>query len=161
MKITNNKKTSFTKVTAALETGTHFYKMSLDQVIDSLNDNDGNLWLIYSLQKYGWNALDMDHNFYGSALMDDTFYLCVTDGHEVEINDETHDPEYLIEDLGIDSLSSYVKAATDEIIHKYITPYEMNFKTIDVDQIAIDLLNDDYSFIDIVKYAKDADISDE
>ena len=161
MKISSNKRNGMNTITGAVETGTHFYKMTLNTVIDSLNDNDGNLWLIYALQKYGWNALDTDHNFYGSKLIDDIFYLCVTDGHEIEINDEIYDPEYLLEEFDIEAMSQYIQDANDEIIHRYVTPYEMNFKVIDIDQIAIDLLNDDYSFIDIVEGAHDADILNE
>lgn len=158
MKIHSRFSSNHRPITAASETGTHFYKIALSDLIDSLNENEGNIWLIYALQEYGWNALDINHNFYGSAIIDDIFYLCVTDGHEIEINNQLEDPETIIENFGIDAISNYISEVSDDIIHRYITPYEMNFKQIDIDNLAIHMLEDDYSFLDIVKSAKDADI---
>lgn len=158
MKIHSRFSSNHRPITAALETGTHFYKIELPQLIDSLNDNDGNLWLIYALQEYGWNALDMDHNYFGSAIVDDIFYLCVTDGTEIEINGNLEDPETAIDDFGVDSIVNYIENATDNIIHRYITAYELNFKQVDVNDIAIKLLEDNYTFLEIVRSAEDADI---
>lgn len=158
MKIHPRFRTNHRSTTAALETGTHFYTVTLPDLIDSLNENEGNIWLIYALQEYGWNALDTDHNFYGSAIVDDIFYLCVTDGHEIEINNKLEDPETVIEEFGINAIANYLSEISDDIIHRYITPYEMNFNQIDINNLAIRMLEDDYTFLDLVKYAKDADI---
>ena len=157
MRIKSNKINNMRKITAATESGTVFYKCKLDQVIQAEKDNDCNTWLLYALIEYGWNAIDFDHNMYGSAIIDDELYICKTDGYEINVDGEQVDPESALEDYDIESLSGYIQDATADIIIHSITEYELS-KDIDVEELAIQMLNDQYSFVDLVEAAKDADI---
>lgn len=148
--------TKLQKVTAAENNGTMFYRCTLDQVINAHRDANSNVWLIYALEEYGWNAIDFDHNLFGSALIDDDLYICKTDGYEININGENVDPETALEYYDIEELSGYIENADDDIILHSITTYELSNK-LDINELAIQMLNDQYSFLDLVEAAKDAD----
>jgi hypothetical protein len=150
MKITKSKvKASVTKTSRK---GTTFYKATLDEVKSAFKEKGANLWLLESFEKLGWDAIDFDNNLFGSRVIDDVLYICVTDGYEIEVNGRKEDPEEVLDYYGDSELADYIEDATDKIILKYITEYEIHSP--DFNGWAADLLKD-YEFIDLVDTAKE------
>lgn len=140
-------------ITAATQSGTTYYKTTVEQIIDTLKADEANPWLIAAFQNDGYDAIDYKHNLYGSAVLDDGLYICVTDGHDIEINGEQVDPEAALEDYPVEELSAFIKPATDDIIRRWITPDEIKVPWLD--GWAADLLDSGYSFIELAEAAKE------
>ena len=138
------------------DSGTTFYKASLDEVQDILAQQNANIILRFLLDKRGFNALALN-KFYGGGEYDDELYICVTDGVDIQIGDEEIYPEEVLETVGPDEAADYIKPATPEIIHRYVTTYEL--APFDIDDVAKEMINSGiYDFLDVVKAAQDADI---
>ena len=133
--------------------GTIYYKTTVEEIIDTLKDQEANPWLIAAFQNDGYDAIDFKHNLYGSAVLDDGLYICVTDGHDIEVNGEEVDPEDALEDYSVDELSKYIQPATPDIIKRWITPDEI--KKPWLDKWAPELLNSGHSFIELAEAAKE------
>lgn len=136
--------------------GTTFYRLTDDDIQNYHKDNY-NLITTYIRYNYGVGAFDLE-KMYGSALIDGDLYICVTDGNYIYVNGEPTDPETALEDFDLDDLSEYIEPATDEIISRYATEYE--FKPIDIDEIALELMRAGHHFTEIVKDAYDLDLLD-
>lgn len=158
IKLNQSNRINSKSITAATQSGTTFYKCTLDQVIEALKKADSNIWLQYVINEYGWDALDFKHNLFGSEIIDDVLYICKTDGYEIQINGEDVEPEFALEDYSVEELSAYIDDADDDIITNSITTYEL--KPIDLDEVSLRLLESGNSFKDVVKAAYDADIID-
>ena len=141
-------------IVAAQQPGTRFYRIPLEFAIEVLKDD--NIILINRLSEDGWNALDLKTNFYGSTVEGDDFYLCDTDGKDIEIQGELIDPESVIDEMGLDAIQPYVAEATPEIVHRNISTYELG--PVDMDDVAYKLLEEGYSFQKIVDAAEDASL---
>lgn len=138
------------------EIGTTFYQVSLKELQDSLKGSDANIWMQKAFEEDGFDAIEFKHSLFGSRVIDDILYICITDGYDITVNGKEVDPETALDYYNPETeLSDYVKLADDDIIMENITEYEM--KPIDFDKWAADLLKD-YSFMDLVKAAKDFDI---
>lgn len=106
--------------------GTVFYAVSLDAAIDAFK-TDGNLFLAAELETNRWNHLDLEHNLYGSGIIENVLYICVTDGHTINIadSDDGVDPEDLIDTYGADFVDYAPVADPDSsTIRKYLSAYE-------------------------------------
>ena len=146
-------------VTAATEElSTLFYKIALKDAIKVLKQNKANILVIYALEQSGWDALDLEHNMYGSGYDGDDLYYCVTDGDYVNINGEEEDPETLLENYELEELAPMIVEADDKFIKQHITGYEIT--GVDLDEAAIDLLQSGNSFEDIAKAAIDLEYID-
>lgn len=141
-----------TSITAATSIGTTYYTASLDDVISAMRSQGGNIWIYASFKKLGWDAIDFAHNLYGSQVIDNVLYLCITDGHDIDVNGESVNPEEALEDYDVSELSAYIQPADADIIRKYITQYEI--KTPDFNNWADDLISD-YYFTDLVRDAQE------
>lgn len=148
-----------TIINSATSAGTVYYQTELSDAIDALESADGNVFVINELQKHGWKAIDLKHNLFGSAVIDDKLYICNTDGKDILVEDGTlADPENALFEYDTDMLSAYIKLATPDVITKSITGYEVNIS--DIDSSALDLLKQGVSFVDLIKAAEDLNLTD-
>lgn len=119
----------YKKITAAESsghsTGTTYYSATLDKIIKAYEGYNKNIWVWNAFKRYGFYAIDFDHNLYGSAVVDDTLYICVTNGQDIEVNGEYIDPEDAFDKYTPEDLADYIKPATDKIIERYITEIEI------------------------------------
>ena len=136
--------------------GTTYYKATLDQVIDVYLGKYENVILSFLLGTLEWDVLNFRSALYGSDVIDDVLYICVTDGMPIDVNGEEVDPEEALQDYDISELSEYIKPADSEIISKYVTEYEFN--PIDIDSVAVEMLEDGYSFQEIAQSAIKIDL---
>ena len=138
--------------------GTVFYEITLDQIIRYYSESTKNCWVRQAFIERGWDAIDFEHNLYGSAVIDDVLYMCVTDGADIIVDNTAIYPEEALEYFTIDDLVEYIQPVTDAIIKRYISEYEI--KTPDFDDWAITLLNNGYDFVKLVKDCTDFDYFD-
>ena len=156
MRITKNSKLQ--SIEAATSYGTKFYRTTIDETIDALKQSNSNIWVIYMLESEGWNAIDFDNNLFGSKVIDDELFICETDGQDIQVNGHFIDPEKALEEYDVSELSAYIQPADKDKIAKSITGYEV--KISDVDKVAIELLDNGYSFTDVVKDAEELELLD-
>lgn len=137
-------------VTAASGTvGTTYYRASLDDVIDVVSKDKSETVLTFLLNSIGFSCLNID-TMYGSFIDDDDIYICVTDGQPISVKGKEIEPENpLPSNISVDDISSYVADATDDVIKSNISYYEL--AEFDVEDVAIQMLEDGYSFNDVVK----------
>lgn len=139
--------------------GTTFYRVTLEQLTDAfVSDNHSNLWMIYAIREFGFNAIKIK-DIWGSGIVDDVLYLCKTDGQLLIINDVEIDPESALEEVSLEDLTQYIKDGTPEIIRKMITDYEFNFQ--DIDELALKMLEDGHRFLEIAKDAQEVNLLDD
>lgn len=147
-------------IKAAMEpaqtTGTTFYRIELDDVIDYFSERSQNVWLYKSFSELGWKALDFGGHLYGSFIEDGALYICVTDGTKVRYNDKFYDPYKLPRNVKSNGLQKYIALGNDKIIHRYITPYEL--VTPKFEQWSDELLAEGYTE---KKLLKDAEVFNE
>ena len=140
--------------------GTTYYKITLEEAIDAYKYE--NSIVFGALTLYGWEAIDVHRYLIGSDIVDDVLYLCVTDGIDIEIDDDWSetgliDPEEALAAVGPEVLQNYIEPATPEVILKHLSPYDLA-DNIDLDEIALRLLKDGYTFTTIVTAAADAQL---
>lgn len=137
--------------------GTTFYQASEEDIKRYYHDSD-NCIIEYLIHSRGFEALDLD-SMYGSAVIDDMLYICVTDGDYIVVGDDVEvNPEEALETYDLDDLQRYIKPITDTIIRRYVSEYEMKFP--DIDDLALEMLEKDYSFTQIVKAAIELELID-
>ncbi|MCM1222054.1 MAG: hypothetical protein NC548_47050 [Lachnospiraceae bacterium] len=136
-------------VSPAKNSGTTFYSASAEDIIDAYRDETLNVWVRKAFIEEGLDAIDFDHNLFGSKVIDDMLFICVTDGQDIEVNGELVNPEEALEIFTPDELLEYTRQASKNVIRRYITEYEI--KIPDFDNWAVDLLNDGYDFSKLVK----------
>ncbi|MCM1226122.1 MAG: hypothetical protein NC320_01695 [Clostridium sp.] len=129
---------------SAQGSGTTYYLVTFDQIQKFFNGEDSNVWIGKSFEELGWAAIDFDNNLFGSQIIGDDLYICVTDGKDIEVNGDLVNPEEALEICAPDDLSEYIKSASNGIIQRYITEYEIVMP--DFDNWAADLLEDNISF---------------
>lgn len=146
-----------TNIFAAENTnGTIFWKTDLDQIQEALEDSNPFIRVALSLD--GYKAIDFRYNLFGSYVDGDTLYICQTNYDPIMVNGEETNPETAMEDFGPEALSNYIQDASDDIVRRYITIYEVtNF---DVDEVATELIQDGYSFRELIDYYNDLDIDE-
>lgn len=159
MKITKNKyiKSDATSTSIAKkidELGTIFYKFTLDEVLDYFSGSKQNCWIWKSFEELGWECIDLAKNLIGSRVIDDVFYLCITDGQEIEVNGQEVMPESALEEYDISDLENYILPGDKGIIKRYITEDEIY--TPYFDKWAGEMIEKDgYDFTEMVKYANE------
>lgn len=139
--------------------GTIFYKITEEQLKDFYADNK-NIVLRYLVEAYGFDAFKTA-DMWGSYLdrSEDVIYYCRTDGQDIEVDGELVNPEQAFEDFPINALEPYIQDGTDSEIKSYFTEYELA-EDFDLDEVALDLLNDGYSFSTILKDMNKLDLLD-
>lgn len=131
---------------------TTFYRATLTDVVNATAE-DGNLWVAYALFIYGWGAINFKSHLFGSKVIDDVLYICDTDGRDILVDNETVEPEMVLEEYSIEDLEFYIKDATPAVINRFITSYEI--KTPDFNKWAPDLLKQGYTFIELAEDMED------
>lgn len=94
-------------VAAQGNSGTMFYAIDSDvfsEIILNTADESINIWQKYLIRAKGLGAVDINH-MYGSKIIDDTLYICVTDGEDVEIDEDMIDPEEVLDTYTIEAVS--------------------------------------------------------
>ncbi len=160
MKLTIN--SSANPIRGATQKGTVFYKITEEELVNFYDTYEDNDVFRYLVQVYGFQTFDID-KLYGSYLDSNanTLYLCVTDGEDIQVGvDSDVYPEDAFYEYSEEELQSYIQPATDEIIKRYLSPYEISLP-VSINQIALDMLEEDYSFVSIVQGMKDLDLLDD
>lgn len=133
--------------------GTTYYTTDVNQILDFLKDEDSNIWLIGAFELDGLDALNLENNLFGSKIIGDILYICVTDGSDININGNMVDPESALDDYDVEELSAYIRPADDEVLRRWITTSEIYEP--DMDKIAPILMGEGYYFIDLMEAAKE------
>ena len=141
-----------TPIMAAKHEGTTFYQTTLDAVISALENDKANVWLRAAIAESGFDALNFETGLWGSQVINDDLFICDTDGQKLNIDGTLINPETALEEYHLEALSPFIQQATDDIILRYITEYEI--KTPDFDNLAIELLNGGWSFSELAKDAE-------
>ena len=140
-------------ITAAADPGNSIYVINKQDVEDIIRGT--NLIVEEAFKLYGWNAFDIE-SMYGSAVIDDTLYFLKSDGSYVDIEGEDVDPEEMLSKYSIEDIPSYLIKQPDPSILKHnFTYYELS-DSIDINEIALSLLESGFKFTSIVDDAKDA-----
>ena len=109
----------------AMTKGTTFYRVTFDDVIKHFNKKSENIFILKSFEELGWKALDFHKHLYDSFICDNDLYICVTDGKKIRYNDKFMTADKLPNDIDLEELEPYIAEGNDQIIHRYITPYEL------------------------------------
>lgn len=139
---------------------TVFYRVTLEDVIDALEKDKANIWLIAALKEYGWECLNDKVYLWGCKVIDDDLYLCHTDSQDMVIDGRTISPEDALDELSLEDLSDYIEDGDDDIILQYISSYELDLED-HIEDVAKLLLEEGNSFADIVEAFEDSSISKE
>ena len=143
-------------ISATKQLSTVFYETTIENAIDALERSNGNIWVIELLKSNGWDAIDFKHNLFGSKVIDDKLYICETNGQDIQVNGQPVDPERALEECSIEDLSEYIQPASDDKITSSITGYEITVSN--VEDVAIQLLEDGNSFSDVVRDAEELEL---
>lgn len=125
--------------------GTTFYRITLDKLKSVLGKD--NIWIDALIEKDGFDCLPK--RLYGSKEIGDTFFLCVTDGEDIEVKGEMVDPESALDEYSLSDLSDYIKDATDKIIKDNIDPEEFEFNEREINDLAYDMIRKGTRFTDM------------
>ena len=143
------------KLVSTTSIRTTFYSVNLQDAIDAMTKTHENVWLIESLKMLGWDAINFKVALFGSDVIEDVLYICETDGADIIINNKPTDPELALTNYSIEDLQEYIQPATDDIILRYITTYEI--KLPDFDKWAPEMLTSTtgkrYTFTELVEGA--------
>lgn len=132
------------------DTGTTFYRIPLEALIDA--HKDSNIWIQQVLASEGFEAIDLAHSLFGSRVIDDILYLCITDGYDIEVEGNEVDPESALDYYNPETeLADYVKPGPKSIILENITEYELN--SIDFNAELKNMLDSGYDFIELMRAA--------
>lgn len=131
--------------------GTKYYLITLKHAIYVAMDM--NLLMSQALIMNGWDSVDVD-KLPGSMIIDNSLYLCVTDGYAIEVNGEKDvDPEAALSAFSLEDLDEYIEVASDKIISERLTPYEVD--KFDIDEAAYQLLKGGCSLEELVSASED------
>lgn len=134
--------------------GTTWYRVTISQFVDFIENRESNLFVKYTALTNYFDSLNIDQ-MYGSAVYDDTLYICETDGQPLIVgNRDDVDPEKAFKEFTPEDLEVYIEDADEKILLKYITYREIDPDLLEDDQInaAIEALQSGYYTIeDLIK----------
>ena len=140
------------------DAGTAFYEITEKDLEDTW-DKEDNIVMKYLVRTYGFEAFDLDDiGIYGGRLEGDVFLLCDSDGHDIDVDGEEVDPMFALEDYDLEALAPYIKEPDDEIIRRYFSPYSLQSDTIDVNEVALELLQAGHDLSAIIDSLEDCDL---
>ena len=128
--------------------GTTYYKIYLDDAITELKKH-GNLFTYNEIKQLGFESIDISKHLFGSKIIDNILYLCITDGKDIIVDKYPIDPVDALKFLDIEELYDYIKDGSSKIILQYITPYEVPIDNFE--ESAIELLSEGFKLDQIVK----------
>lgn len=148
-------------ISAAENEGTSIYVISAEYIKNFLTEQANNsnsseyLFISAAYEIYGLGIFN-EALFYGSLFERDTIYLLDTDGKDVYMGNEEYDPEELLEKFDIEDLQNFIRDVNDDdVMKRYFTEYEVNWAKIDIEYVAISLLNEGKSLQDVVQSAQE------
>lgn len=147
-------------ISAAENEGTSIYVISAEYIKNFLTEQANNsnsseyLFISAAYEIYGLRIFNQDV-FYGSLFEGDTVYLLDTDGKDVYISNEDYDPEELLEKFDIEDLQNFIRDVDNDVMKRYFTEYEVDWSKIDIEDVAISLLNEGKSLQDVVQSAQE------
>ena len=133
--------------------GTTWYPVTLKQFKDFAEDNIENVFLKYTIIYDGFDALDLDL-MYGTRIVDDTLYICSSDGKDIQVGNEEVDPEFALDKYSPDELSAYMEDVTDTVLESHTTANDFNRELLEenLNNAAIEALQDDVDFSELIDY---------
>lgn len=121
--------------------GTQFYRITTQMLVNNSPYYKDNCWAVEMLESLPLDRVLKVESLWGSKVIDDVLYFCKTDGEELEIGGEFVDPEDALETFNLSALSKYIVDKVPKEIYREITDSDLNIGAIDVDNMAIDLIN--------------------
>ena len=133
--------------------GTSWYPVSMKQFSDFTEDHIVNVFLKYTADYDGFEALDLDL-MYGTRIIDDTLYICSSDGKPIQVGNEEVDPEFALDKYTPDELHAYMEDVTDNVLISHTTANDFDRKLLEENlrDAAIGALQD---FVDFPKLIED------
>ena len=112
-----------------------------------------NVFLKYTALYDGFDALDLDL-MYGTRVIDDTLYICSSDGKAIQVGNEEVDPEFALDNYTPDELHAYMEDVTDKILvsHTTANDFDKDLLKENLNDAAIEALQD---FVDFPKLIED------
>lgn len=132
--------------------GTSWYPVSRAQFTDFAEDNITNTFLKYTAIYDGFDALDLDL-MYGTKIVDDTLYICSSDGKDIRVGDEEVDPEIALDEYTPDELFAYMEDVTDQVLESHTTVNDFNKDLLkaNLNNAAIEALQDGIDFSELIE----------
>ena len=131
---------------------TTYYRVSLEDAIKYLQKSKANIWLLHRLEEDGWAALNLQHTLFGSIVVEDTLYICSTDGSDIEVQGESVDPEQALAEYGPVKLEEYMQDADANIVKRFVSEFDL--ADFDIDETAQSMLLEGKSFVDMMTDAQ-------
>lgn len=133
--------------------GTSWYPVSISKFSDFAEDHIENVFLKYTALYDGFDALDLDL-MYGTRVIDDTLYICSSDGKAIQVGNEEVDPEFALDNYTPDELHAYMEDVTDNVLISHTTANDFDRKLLEENlrDAAIEALQD---FVDFPKLIED------
>ena len=149
IKMTNRQTSIMSAETIA---GTSWYPVTRKQFTDFAEDNITNVFLRYTAIYDGFEALDLDL-MYGTKIVDDTLYICSSDGKDIRVGDEEVDPEIALDEYTPDELFAYMEDVTDQVLESHTTVNDFNKDLLkdNLNNAAIEALQDDVDFSELIE----------
>lgn len=146
-----NKQTSI--MSADFIAGTTWYPVSMEQFDDFAEDNIENVFLRYTAYYDGFKALDLDL-MYGSRIVDETLYICSSDGKPIQVGNEDVDPEFALDKYTPEDLHAYMEDVTDKILesHTTVNDFDQDLLKENMNNAAIEALQGDVDFPKLIEY---------
>lgn len=141
-----------TEIKPAEDSGTTYYRVTEDQLLDYA-ENSRNVVFRYLIEKYSFDALDLESKMFGSRLIDNVLYICDTDKQKIQVDGEFVDPERAIDNYDLDDLEAYIQDSNEHVLERFVDGREL--KHVNVDHIFSDLLDQGYHTDEILKSIKD------
>jgi hypothetical protein len=132
--------------------GTTWYPVTMSQFSDFVEDNIENVFLKYTATYDGFDALDLDL-MYGSRIIDDTLYVCSSDGKPIQIGNEEVDPEFALDKYTPEELSAYMEDVTDKVLESHTTAndFDKDLLKENLNNAAIEALQDNVDFPKLIE----------
>ena len=136
-----------TYIKAAKDAGTTYYKIPKQQLIDFMSDKYDNVWTNWLLTNNFSESIINDSWFDSSLIIDDALYYGVTDYLPIEVDGEEVYPDEALSiyEYNLDALSKYIVENTPKEILNKISEDDFVWNGVDIDKVAIDLLNEGIS----------------
>lgn len=139
---------NYKNIFSATNIGTTYYEIDLDFAITELRKH-GNLFTYMQIKQLGFECIDLSKNLFGSEIIDDKLYICVTDGKDIIVDNYPINPIDASKFYNIDELYDYVETGSSKVVIQYITPYEVPVDNFE--ESTIELLSEGFSLDQIVK----------
>lgn len=145
-----NRQTSI--MSAETIAGTSWYPVSMKQFDDFAEDHIENVFLKYTAAYDGFDALDLDL-MYGTRVVDDTLYICSSDGKAIQVGNEEVDPEFALDNYTPEVLHAYMEDVTDKVLESHTTAndFDKDLLKENLNNAAIEALQDDVDFSKLIE----------